>query len=971
MFRNQALNNTQLSEMTGQVIGRVRVGVSRSLSQRCFFETSRFLILVPWLRQGMHCSRGSGSHRNEGRERILMGSAGRACNSVGSKAEPWNQLAAIGEKCRFFRVILIIILSIASVSQSGCSTLSLPAIDPTGNRIFAGGPNAFTRIISPHDPNNGYPSQQPAFQTPPSPPPCMQGIDGREKKLCLGCLTGKGCLAKKREAEEVRGRCGQLLLTPTRIVAPVGGEVILLAGVCGKDEYLVTNEPIEWMLSPGSVGTFVEVGDDSKGQRRSVWKKDVGPKVEKLGVDFARGRTSREAGNISRGTSTKSDDLPIRKGQTWISITSPTEGISKVTALAPDSDVWDQRRQTATIYWVEDASWKFPQPQPALSGDTVRLVTSVVKADGYIPAEGWLVRYRVLNPELAKFLPSGAETAQIEVNSDGVATVDIALGEQVEGKVPHGTAMVEIEVIRPKRGDIPELPLGRGVTQVTWSAAELLLTVGGPEIAVPGQSLNYFATLVNSGDLNAENVIVRAVVPQGMALTSSSIQPSNATNGAYAWELGPLQPRRAFDLNFNLTPQAEMDAQIVIEAVGTNLRQQKSVRTSVQRPQVTLQIAPKQNANQIEVGGEAVFEILVTNSGTQTLNDVRIKLQSDPGLQHSQDNANEVTNVIGFLAPGQSRKLDGVFRVAKEGDLTIKATVESIGQVIATQTAFIRGLPATPKRPSLSLEVKSDLLQPVVPVGGEFTFTWFVNNTGPMTLRNPVVSMQHSPNLEVSALSQGVDYKVENQVGKWLRLPDLPPGGRLELSGRFKGIAPGNQSSVVVMVEAERIEDRKTFFLNVGNSGATGDVMPNNNQTNNSGAFNKPAISPNNQTSQRLGVTIQPVSNSIFKGDVGTYEIRIENLVNKPDQRVSLTLLTPEGTVLKSIRAKDLQYKLTNGDRQLDLEPIKYFRPNDSFSCVLQLRHDQVEVGELVASVTSLGQTTPVTKSLRIQVLSR
>ena len=52
-------------------------------------------ILVPWLRLGMHCSRGSASHRIKGQERILVDSAGRACNSVGSKAEPaepWNQL---------------------------------------------------------------------------------------------------------------------------------------------------------------------------------------------------------------------------------------------------------------------------------------------------------------------------------------------------------------------------------------------------------------------------------------------------------------------------------------------------------------------------------------------------------------------------------------------------------------------------------------------------------------------------------------------------------------------------------------------------------------------------------------------------------------------------------------------------------------------------------------------------------------
>ena len=135
--------------------------------------------------------------------------------------------------------------------------------------------------------------------------------------------------------------------------------------------------------------------------------------------------------------------------------------------------------------------------------------------------------------------------------------------------------------------------------------------------------------------------------------------------------------------------------------------------------------------------------------------------------------------------------------------------------------------------------------------------------------------------------------------------------------------------------------------------------------------MNKPAVELNNQNDKRLSVTIQPVSNTIRQGDVATYEIRIENLVSKPDQRVALSLLTPEGTVLSSIRAKDLQYKITNNNRQIDLEPIKYFRPNDSFSCVVKLRHDQVLSGELIASVTSMGQTTPVTKSHRIDVLAR
>jgi hypothetical protein len=184
------------------------------------------------------------------------------------------------------------LLLVCSALLSGCRTLSLPAIDPTGNRIFS--PNNVTSINPHHGPESGYPSQAPAFQTPPEPPACTQGNNG---KLCQGCLSGKGCFARKKEAEEIRGRCGQLLLTPTRIVAPVGGEVILLAGVCGKDEYLVTDEPIEWMLSPSSVGEFIEVGDDAKGEVASVWKKNdklessrKGPRRRRTTYPFERGK---------------------------------------------------------------------------------------------------------------------------------------------------------------------------------------------------------------------------------------------------------------------------------------------------------------------------------------------------------------------------------------------------------------------------------------------------------------------------------------------------------------------------------------------------------------------------------------------------------------------------------------------------------------------------------------------------------
>lgn len=884
-----------------------------------------------------------------------------------------NALRLTGTPCGAHRVCLLLWFASFIAFLGGCQTLSLPAIDPTGNRIFT--PNGFTTLINPHDPNNGYPSTQPAFQAPPNPPACTQTGD---KKLCKGCLSGKGCLAKRKEAEEERGRCGQLLLTPTRIVAPVGGEVILLAGVCGKDGSLVTDEPIEFMISQDGVGEFVQVGDDSKGQRTSFFKKDTRPKVEKLGIDFARGRTSREPWTITRGTSTKEDDLPVRKGQTWISLTSPSEGVSKVTVLAPDSDVWDQRRQTANIYWM-DAQWQFPIPANVQSGETARLVTRVTRADGFKPALGWKVRYRVLNPEIARFVTpqrEGSDLEEVMVDKEGIAAIGIVNGQTA----PRGAAMIEMEVFRPVQADddIPEFTLARQTTTVTWSAPELRLDVGGPNIGVPGQPLQYFATLANIGDLVAENVILSVIVPAGMTMDSPRFPPSSQSPGGFRWEIGPLMPRSAFELSFNLTAQAEADTQVVFEAVGSKLAsQQRPVRTLIQRPQVTLQIQPQQNLNRIEVGSEAVFEIVVTNNGNQTLNNVRVSLQSADGLRHARTNQNSVGEEIGFLNPGQSRMVPAFFRVDREGELSVKATVSALGQELAMNSAFIVGIPAVPKRPSLSLILESDAGPNPLPIGTVFSARWAVNNTGPVSLRTPILSMQHSPNLQVMQLSEGADYVEANRVGKWTRLRDILPGERLEyFTARFRVTAPG-PAAVDVVVESQSIGDRKNLTFQTGNNGAGagGDIVPGGNPNAPPGGFqpngvmNKPELSLSSPSEKRLSVTIQPVTNAIRKGDVGTYEITIANLVNKPDQRVALSILTPKGAVLKSIRAKDLQYKLSNSDRQIDLEPIKYFRANDSFSCVVQLRHDEVAAGELVASVTSLGQTSPISESHRIQVL--
>ncbi|EMI16187.1 repeat domain protein, partial [Rhodopirellula maiorica SM1] len=175
------------------------------------------------------------------------------------------------------------------------------------------------------------------------------------------------------------------------------------------------------MLTPESVGTFIQVGDDDPGLLHRMTVKKQRP--EKHDPSYAHGLTSTKRMLITRGNLDRSDDVQLEKGQTWISISSPSEGTSRVTVLAPESECWDQRKATATIYWI-DARWQFPGSQIVPAGTPVSLTTRVTRAEGSLPARGWKVRYEVQQPEIATFAgTNGSSVAEAVVDENGNATV--------------------------------------------------------------------------------------------------------------------------------------------------------------------------------------------------------------------------------------------------------------------------------------------------------------------------------------------------------------------------------------------------------------------------------------------------------------------------------------------------------------------------------------------------------------------
>ncbi len=789
--------------------------------------------------------------------------------------------------------------------NTGCQRIYLPRFDPTGANVFLPFPNTTELSLS----------STPAFQQPATPPPCLDGGEGGLCNLFNHKLVGhKHNLLSHKSP----GKCGEIQLTPLRVVAPVGGEVVLLAGICGEDGYLVKREPLEWMLSPDSVGTFIEVGDDMKSRLISTLRH--APKVEKLDVDFARGRTSNGETLITRGTQRVDDDIQLKDGQTWLSISSPSEGVSRVTVLAPESELWDQRRQTATIYWV-DAQWEFPQPQIARSGDAINLLTRVTKAENLKPAAGWTVLYTIVDPSVAVFAPPAdpnavkvsGNSARVTVDANGQANVQITAPPGSRGTTP-----VVIEVIRPAEpsDNLPEILLGRGQTVVTFSSPGLALQSFGPQAGIVGEQLTYSVTLANPGDIDAENVSLSMNIPAGMQFVTTSLQPTRQTPTQLVWDQGVLPAQRQVDVTIVLQAQQTGDYSVMFRSVGEpRLNAESNVATQIIQPSVDLKFAPAGGVAEAETGSRINFDIDVTNTGRQTLTDLVLMIETDAGLPEAEKGANAVEQRLSMLQPGQTINSGVAFNIQREGALKARIKILSGNSVLAEREATVFGTPIKPKRPGVDVSIE---FPEAVTVGSRTRAVITVKNTGETTLTGLSVAINSDPALRAIATDSANIPLIRQEV----------PGTRLiwtpqdMLAGtygdtvsllyvEYEAQSPVAQAAILVQVASrENVQDQAQATTRITASG----LQPPPNIGGGGG------IAPNTpqERTGALSIALNDLGDPTIVGSVFRYPLTIRNGQNLGDNNIRVRLKVPQGIELVQVS------KLTG-------EPVTFIRNNDTY----------------------------------------
>ncbi|HEX3727635.1 MAG TPA: hypothetical protein VHV08_15380, partial [Pirellulales bacterium] len=309
---------------------------------------------------------------------------------------------------------------------SGCANFpNVPScIDPTGERFFKHDPNSTCgKTCKPGSHLHGYHAPKP-----------------------INCNPEPGKIGH----EQPIGLC----ITPQRIVAPVGAEVVLKAAICDQKGMTTANEKVEWTIAPGGVGHFVALG------QRPWYDTLLGATTpNKITATYAVNSTSSKYMCLNRGTPDRGDDVPVIKGQAWVTVTSPLEGSSQITAFAPNVYGWDQRQKTATIYFV-DAQWQFPPPASNPAGTRQTFTTSVARQTTGCPVPGWHVRYEIVSGPEAGLVPTnttmvgygqtagypaaGAKILEMPTDALGHASVDL-----VQSTPQPGTNQVSIQIIRP------------------------------------------------------------------------------------------------------------------------------------------------------------------------------------------------------------------------------------------------------------------------------------------------------------------------------------------------------------------------------------------------------------------------------------------------------------------------------------------------------------------------------------------
>ena len=876
----------------------------------------------------------------------------------------------------------------------GCSTLPSSGIDPSGESVFLGPP-----------PSNPFSCSDGTTGSTTYAAPSTAGVLvpntslQQNRNSQLGKTSGPKLLPKPLLGESYDNYPTQrlqwdntgIILRPGRIVAPVGSQVIVAAGVVAPDHYLSMNERVEWSLTSSSVGQFVEVEPDTW----TDWFLMDFTLPRKIGPYRAVTSTSRNNMNITQGSPVANDDMKVQRGETWVAVTSPVEGTSFVTAFAPSVYSWNARARTAMIHWV-DAKWQFPAPSFAPAGGRQVLKTMLSRQSDNRPLAGWRVRYTVTGGPAAGFTPDGSKVTEVVTNQNGEAIVEIA-----EQQAASGTNQVCIEIVRPDgigNGGMcgvegSAITVGNGSTMVTWSAPELALTKTGPPAVGIGSALTYQINVTNPGDLPTDDVQITDEIPAGAEYIDSN-PPAQPVGSSLQWQIGRLNPRetRIVQVRLRAAQSGSLSSCAEATAVG-GLAARGCITTSVGSPKLEIKLEGPPAAR---VGDVVQFDIYVINRSQVPATNLTIVDQFDEGLVSDIPNAmqnRQISKQLNDIQPGRPSHIKVSFRTTKTGRLCHKVIVTDSSGNQTTANGCVDVSPVVP----VDTGASTDTLPPALPSGGGDTtplarpdgyrsevqpplsgrpevqiektgpaqatvgenvvFMIVVKNVGQAELTNVKVVDSYDPQLKPVNLTADYTVSKDKRSVSWM-LASLLPGKSIPYqiecqANRPVGLAY-NRASVTTDQDVEDTSEARIEIVEPAATGATGGSMTGPDFGNTGSLSTQPPsglMRPGN-----LVLKINDDRDPVASGKYFNYNISVTNQGAYPDQNVTLVLdVSSNLTPLLGATGPDGMTQPSIKGQQVAFAPVQQIKPGETLWYNIRVKTGSPGFAETRATVSSQG----------------
>jgi len=806
-------------------------------------------------------------------------------------------------------------------------------------------------------------AMQPMVTTPMLPPvtkspPCQhQGVIGS----CLDLhkqAKQLGVPAKNPYKLFHRGQRGELLLTPSKIVAPVGSEVLVLAGICGPDGHFVAHQPIELTLSQDSVGQII----DYQGRPSHKIGSLLPAKATKSSGSYLTLTTARKAEQVKRGTPTKIDDIHVEKGQSWLSVSSASPGTSYITAVAPQAEAWDKRLKSMEIQWV-DALWTLPTPATATAGAKYPLITNIRQTQDGLGVGNWKVRYQIAGGTAAQFMPSGSQTAEVITGPNGNASVEI---QQPSNEIGPGTTFVRVDVIRPSNNAAGFEVIESGVTSIRWVAPALTIRAIGPRTVAIATPFSYRLEITNPGDQIArETSVTLEGLPEGLTFISSNPKPTEYGN-RLVWNLSDVTPGSnptVIDLQLK-SDVAVGVARLCFDVASAvdQLQTRACAETQVVAPCLGVKI---DGDRQGRVGELSTFNLTFVNQCEEPLRNLTARVVLESSGLEIVGKAGPVTfgPMTTPLAFGESKSLQLVLRLREAGTHCFRIDVQADGGHTATIRRCITSNNVS--QPGVSLQLASD---GTALIGQEHRVVARVTNTGNVPLTGLRLRTANSNSLAPTGASLQA-YEENGLVV--IPLDTLVPGSSRDITLGYQGIALDGNAFARFQVQSDQgVEDLKEVAIRVIATGAPPIVAPPTNPgTGTTPGIGIPGAAGGQPTAPgMLAVqltTSSPVARRQLPLDV---EIAVSNQRTTSDQNVRILLQTPPGLTFQGVVGGNLGVQSSPDGLQHEFTTIQELRAGDTVRFTVRLLPVQTGTPRLEAAAISAASAIPTTQVLDITV---